>query len=128
MATEELATLVPWAVEGHVAGLDVLFQRLEERRVELLRVGFSRLGDALAVEVALALTHLQRAGNPGKDVFRHRFVRPQGDEQRDRETRMGDLRQHVMRLVCRRHRGRHIGEVGAGQIDHRVVEDEVVEQ
>ncbi|MNZ43304.1 hypothetical protein D3C78_609050 [compost metagenome] len=128
MAAEELPALVAGTVEGHVAGLDVLLERLEERRVELLLVGFGRLGDALAVEVALALAHLQRAGNAGQDVFRHRLTRLQGDEQRNRETGTGDLRQHLPRVVRRHYHRGHVGEIGVGHIDHFVVEDEAVEQ
>ena len=90
-------------------GMDV---RVDAVAAQLIDRAAGLVGDALAVEVPLALAHLHRAGDAREDILRHRFARPQGDEQRDRKAGTADPHQHVACVVRHRHHCPHVGEVG----------------
>jgi hypothetical protein len=87
MAAEKLAALMPRAVEGAVALLDVIDQRAEERRAQL-RFVLLRGGLQLKpVKMIAGIRRFKYAVDPRQAVRRNNFLFVGGDKYRNSKSR-----------------------------------------
>ena len=117
MVGEELAALVTRAVEFDVAALHVVFQRLEERRQQILRVPLGRIGYLTAEIMPSAVAQLDHAGYPQQQVLGKGLARLDCGEQRDGKTGLLDSACHLGQRAQGGNRGSDVRKVGRKNID-----------